>query len=134
MNKNTFQVMDDLIENPNTEMALDFNTNLCVPDKLVKQFVEKAKVLTLENKVDSVKIHTSVDTHGAQAEWLRTGLNYQQWLDNMNYILTELPTVKTAIMCTTNALSSFKFMLNDLYDLKVNHLDDIPDAGGNGPI
>ena len=98
MNKNTFQVMDDLIENPNTEMALDFNTNLCVPDKLVKQFVEKAKVLTLENKVDSVKIHTSVDTHGAQAEWLRTGLNYQQWLDNMNYILTELPTVKTAIM------------------------------------
>ena len=48
--------MDDSIENPNTEMALDFNTNLCVPDKLVKQFVEKAKVLTLENKVDSVKI------------------------------------------------------------------------------
>tara|TARA_B100000282_G_scaffold100221_1_gene70537 strand:- start:2458 stop:3903 length:1446 start_codon:yes stop_codon:yes gene_type:complete len=136
MNKNTFQVMDDLIENPNTEMALDFNTNLCVPDKLVKQFVEKAKVLTLENKVDSVKIHTSVDTHGAQAEWLRTGLNYQQWLDNMNYILTELPTVKTAIMCTTNALSlpKFKFMLRDLYNLKVDHyLDDrAPDAGGNG--
>ena len=54
----------------------------------------------------------------------------------MNYILTELPTVKTAIMCTTNALSlpKFKFMLNDLYDLKVNHyLDDrAPDAGGNG--
>ena len=105
MNKNTFQVMDSLIENPNTEMALDFNTNLCVPDKLIKDFVEKAKVLTLEGKVKSVKIHTSVDTHGAQAEWLRTGLNYQQWLDNMNYILTELPTVKTAIMCTTNALS-----------------------------
>ena len=136
MNKNTFQVMDDLIENPNIEMALDFNTNLCVPDKLVKQFVEKAKVLTLENKVDSVKIHTSVDTWGKQAEWLRTGLNYQQWLDNMNYILTELPTVKTAIMCTTNALSlpKFKYMLRDLYKLKVDHyLDDRePDAGGIG--
>lgn len=136
MNKNTFQVMDDLIENPNTKMAMDFNTNLCVPDKLVKQFVEKAKILTLENKVDSIKIHTSVDTHGAQAEWLRTGLNYQQWLDNMNYILTELPTVKTAIMCTTNALSlpRFKYMLKDLYDLKVDHyLDDRePDAGGIG--
>ena len=68
--------MDSLIENPNTEMALDFNTNLCVPDKLIKDFVEKAKVLTLEGKVKSVKIHTSVDTHGVQAEWLRTGLNY----------------------------------------------------------
>ena len=49
--------MDSLIENPNTEMALDLNTNLCVPDKLIKDFVEKAKVLTLEGKVKSVKIH-----------------------------------------------------------------------------
>ena len=135
MNKNTFKVMDSLIENPNPEMALDFNTNLCVPNKNLNEFIEKAKILTLEGKVKSIKVHTSVDTHGKQAEWIRTGFNYNQWLDNMNNVLETLPTVKTAIMCTTNALSLPKFdlLLQDLYKLKCDYYSDTRsiDSGGN---
>ena len=104
MSKDTFKLLDYIIANPpNKELELAINTNGCVPDKLFLPFLEKLK--KVEEKVRLTRIYTSVDTYGDQAEYIRTGLDFNQWYDNTNKILEQCPRTKVTIMCTTNLLS-----------------------------
>ena len=50
-------------------------------------------------------LYTSVDTYGQQAEYIRDGLNFNQWYDNICRVLEELPLTKITVMCTTGLLS-----------------------------
>lgn len=123
MEKNTFEVLDYMYNNPNTDLELSINTNGCVTRRVINTFVEKMKRVTMENKVGSSRIYTSVDGHGEQAEYGRFGLNYQQWYENIDFMLSELPLTKMTVMCTTNIFSvpSMQKMLEDIYVLKVKH-------------
>lgn len=126
LDKNTFRVMDELYNNPNPVMELSFNSNLGVPDSAIDKYIEKMKLLLSENKIRRSVLYTSVDAHGKQAEYGRTGLNYDKWLANLDRILTELPSIKVTIMCTANifSITNFKRLLEDIMHLKLKHLTE----------
>ena len=105
LTKDTFKVLDYINNNPRPELELAINSNGCVPDKLFDQYIEKMKRITLDNKIGLTRLYTSVDTFGAQAEYIRDGLDFNQWYDNICRVLTELPKTKVTIMCTTGLLS-----------------------------
>jgi organic radical activating enzyme len=122
MSKDTWGVLDYIIDNPNPnrELNLAINSNLGVPDKLVDRFIEKIQKITEENKVKEFIVFTSVDTWGAQAEWIRDGLVFNQFWDNVNKILTKCPRVNLTFMSTYNALSvpNYDKLIEGIYDLK----------------
>lgn len=126
LDKNTFKVMDMLSETPNPEMELSINSNLGVPDNIIDNYITKMRDLTENNKIRRSVLYTSVDAHGKQAEYGRNGLDYEQWLKNVDKILTALPTVKLTIMCTANIFSvtNFENLVKDVYNLKIKHYNE----------
>jgi len=125
MSKDTWKVLDYIIEekNTNTNLYLAINSNLGVPDALIDRFIEKVNRITLENKVKDFVIFTSCDAHGERAEYIRNGLVYNKFMDNVDKILKNCPRVNITFMVTYNALSvpNYDKMLYDVYDLKVAH-------------
>ena len=120
LNKNTFMVLDYLIENPKPNLHLSINSNLGVPKRVVKEFISKMQEIQDKKAVGSFKMYTSCEAQGARAEYIRYGLNYDQWLENCEAIVRDIPDSRLGLMSTYNLLSifSFKDMMADLLVLK----------------
>ena len=121
LTKDTFRVLDDLIENPKPDLEFSVNSNMCVPDAVFNKFIEKMKIIGSEGKVKKLKIFTSAEAFGAQAEYIRHGLDYDKWLFNIRRVLTEVPNCTFTCMSTYNVMSIFSFdkFLKDILDLKL---------------
>lgn len=120
MTKNTFKVLDYVIENPNPKISININSNLCVPKDILDRFIEKVKRIQGENMIAQFQLYTSCEAKGGRAEYIRHGLDYNQWLDNCRRILSEIPNSKLTNMATYNALSvtSFQEFMQDWLQLR----------------
>ena len=122
MNPNTWKILDYIIENdnPNTNLKLAINSNLGVPDSLVEKFIEKISIIETQEKVKEISIFTSCDTAGEQAEYVRTGLDYNKWKDNVEKMLKATTRTSMVVMSTFNAMSLFKYkeLMDFVYDMK----------------
>ena len=120
LNKNTFKVLDSLIAEPRPDLSFSINSNLCVPKNLFNQFIEKITIIQEKKAVKDFKLYTSCEAHGARAEYIRFGLDYDQWLKNCETVIRDVPNSRLTVMATYNILSvtSFKLMLEDLLALK----------------
>jgi organic radical activating enzyme len=122
MNKDTWDILDYIInqENPNRELKLAINSNLGVPDKLINKFIDKIKQIEDEGRVKEIVIFTSTDTWGEQAEYIRTGLVFNKFWDNVNKILSSSNRTNLTFMSTYNALSIFNYnkLITEVYKLK----------------
>lgn len=122
MNKDTWDILDYIINepNPNRELKLAINSNLGSPDKLIDRLIEKIKRIEDEGRVKEFVIFTSCDTWGEQAEYIRTGLEFDRFWNNVNRILESCPRVILTFMSTYNALSVFNYskLINEVYNLK----------------
>ena len=111
LSPDTFKVLeyiqDHWEDNPNLSLAI--NTNLGVPKKLIDRMINICKDLVNNNKIKELIIFTSVEATGKQAEYVRHGLNYDEFWINIDNILTELPKVTVNIMAAFNALSVFTY-------------------------
>jgi organic radical activating enzyme len=121
----TWNILDYVIEhkNPNTELQLAINSNLGVPDELIDRFIEKVQKIEDEERVREFIVFTSVDTWGEQAEYIRNGLNFNRFWDNLNKLLEKCNKVNLTIMSTYNALSvsNYERLLHGIYDLKTTY-------------
>ena len=128
LSKDTFKVLDSIIEeeNPNRELVLSINTNMMVPDDLIDKFIEKVNIITKEKKVKEFQVFTSVDTWGKDAEYIRNGLIFDKFWNNCNKFLRECPIPSLTFMVTYNALSVFNFdkFIEGVYELKSNYLNE----------
>jgi len=122
MSKDTWDVLDYIIDNPNPnrELNLAINSNLGVPDKLIDKFIEKISRICEEYRVKEFVVFTSVDTWGEQAEYTRNGLEFNRFWDNVNKLLTKCPRINLTFMSTYNALSvpNYHKLVQGVYDLK----------------
>jgi organic radical activating enzyme len=122
MSKDTWDVLDYILEhpNPNKELKLAINSNLGVPDKLVDKLIQKIKRIEDEGRVKEIVIFTSTDTWGEQAEYIRTGLEFNRFWDNVNKILSSLNRTNITFMATYNALSVFNYhkLITEVFKLK----------------
>ena len=128
MSKDTWKVLDYIIDekNPNKNLDFSINSNLGVPDELITKLIEKLKRITEEDKVKGFVLFTSCDAWGAQAEYIRHGLEFSRFWNNVNRILREVPRITITFMVTYNMLSVFSFdkLIKGVYDLKREYAGD----------
>lgn len=122
----TYKVLDYLDLNPQPELELAVNTNGCIPDKLLDRFIETLGRLLDQKKIKKAHVYTSVDGWGKFAEYGRNGLDFGQWKSTVERLLTEIPSLKVTIMCTTNIFSIFEFekLLEFVYNTKIKFIND----------
>lgn len=131
LSKDVWKILDFIIDepNPNSNLTLSVNTNLGVPDKLIDKLIEKINRLTLDGvsliggskpRIKEFQLFTSVDTWGPQAEYIRNGLEFNRFWDNMVKIMEKCPKVSIGIMSTYNALSvpNYHKLIKGVFDLK----------------
>ena len=122
LSKDTWSVLDYIIseKNPNRNLKLAINSNLGVPDALIDKLIEKIKKIEDEGRVKELILFTSCDTWGAQAEYIRTGLEFNRFWDNINKILLNCPKIVITFMVTYNALSvsNYDKLIQEIYKLK----------------
>ena len=107
MSKDTWKLLDYLIENPRTGLDIAINTNGCVEVALIDKLILKINALAKVGvKVD---VYTSLESTGDQAEYARDGLDYNKWLLNIDKILKETNST-VAMMTTVNILSIPSFL------------------------
>jgi organic radical activating enzyme len=122
LSKDTWKVLDYIIEqeNPNKELKLGINTNLGVPDSLINKLIDKIKIIEEKDLVNEIVLYTSCDTAGDQANYIRHGLDYNQFKHNLEKVLMECKKTSIVIMSTFNALSipHYSGLLSFAYDMK----------------
>ena len=84
---------------------------------------DSEKLMEFTNAISDlphVELYTSMESLGAQAEYIRDGLDYDQWLRNVHALLKSNTVKALHVMCTINALclDSLPRFLNTLLDLK----------------
>jgi len=120
LTKNTFKILDYIIENPNPNLELAINSNLVVPDKLIDKLISKIKIILENNYVKTFYLCTSCEASDDQAEYIRYGLDYNTWIKNLKKISLECSSAKVTIMSTYNAMSvvSYEQFLQDMLAVK----------------
>ena len=93
---------------------LAINSNLGFDADKLQQFV------TAIAPLPHVELYTSMEAVGSQAEYIRDGLDYDQWLANVHTLLRSRAVKALHVMCTINALclDSLPELLNQIMDLK----------------
>lgn len=124
LSKHTWKIIDWIKQNPNPDLEFAINTNLNVPRKLIERLVNELKLI--KNNVKEIKIFTSLEATGKQAEYIRFGLNYEEFMENLDFVMTELPQMRIVFMTTVNALSAFTFadFVKEVINLRAKHYTD----------
>lgn len=129
LENNILNLFDFLEEHPQQNLQLAINSNCSLPWEKLSPYVQKLKSLSQNKALKGIELYASVDTAGAQAEYLRSGLDYQLFLKNLERFKNEIPELRIVIMCTFNVLSFEKFgpFLKDIETLKTNLKDVVLD-------
>ena len=108
LQQSTWRLLDDLEINPLPNLELNINSNFGVKSILIDRLIEKINNLVNTGKIKNFKIFTSIDTWGAPAEYIRTGLDLELWENNLDRYLsnTRLPVT---FMITFNILTVTNF-------------------------
>ena len=126
MDVNTFRVLDYIYENPNAWLEMSITTNLCPPKpELFDRFIEKVQRLEeiqiWEDKerfnpgsgnhwyvnmaLKNFALFVSVDSVGKQADYIRSGLDFELMQGNVHKYLSSTVNSTITFINTYNALS-----------------------------
>jgi organic radical activating enzyme len=120
LNKNTFQFLESILKDPKPNLEIAINTNLGIPDVFIDRFIQLSKQIIPGVHVKNFQLFTSLDTFGEQAEYVRFGLNYQQFYANLRKVMTEVKDIQLIFMTTFNIFSVPRFtrFLEDIKAIK----------------
>lgn len=115
LSANTWRVLEEIERNPKADLTLAINSNLQVPQKVFDKFVDAYnRVAPL---IKSFEVFTSCEAHGAQAEYIRTGMIYESFFSNVREFLRRTGShSRMNMMIAFNVLSmnSFDLFLRDI--------------------
>ncbi len=115
------EILLDKIDEGNFEkLSLSFNSNLIIPDQIIDKFMNKVKSLLKHKKIKSFDLFASVDSSGKQAEYIRRGLNYEKFINNIKKFSSDLPEARVIIMGTFGLMSipGFRTLLEEILEIK----------------
>ena len=97
MSGHTWKLFDWFKENKNkSSCQLALNSNLGFGQDVVQRMLDSTEGV-------SMMLYTSNESVGPHAEYIRDGLDWSQWFDNMEYLL-KAERMRLSIMMTINAL------------------------------
>jgi len=125
MDNNTYKVFQYIIDHPKKDLHLNVTSNMCPPDiKLKNKYFDMVKRICLDESIEHFMQFVSVDAHGPRAEYIRHGLNYNQFIDNINEFLERIPgrnSVTFIITYNNLSITSLDKLLNDIRRLRKEH-------------
>jgi len=115
MSGETWKLLDWFRENQGrSQTKLAINSNLGMDSVKLQEFIRRVSGLP------HLEIYTSQEATEQQAEYIRDGLNYEQWLQNVEELLDHEVIKAVHCMCTINALclDSLPDLLDRLIEFK----------------
>jgi pyruvate-formate lyase-activating enzyme len=118
LSKDTSKVLDYFATSSHPNLELVINTNLMVDKKYLERFYTRLE--KMQKNVRKISISTSVDTSGVDSEFIRQGLNWERFIENLKYSMVKFPNIDFSITCTFNIFSLFNFadFIRGIEDLK----------------
>jgi organic radical activating enzyme len=106
LDKNTYRVFDYVLENPKSNLHLNVTSNFSVDEKSWRKYLDYVKRLCQEGNLEHYMQYVSLDGWGSQAEYIRSGMNFDLVWDRVNQFLTEVPSYNSlTFIVTMNNLS-----------------------------
>lgn len=120
MTTNTYRLLETLRDEGNSELILQINTNLGVTNRKVADMSNTVRELIDNNKIKNLRLFTSIECTGKQAEYIRRGLDYELFKKNVETVLELVPTAYMSFMVTYNNLvvPYFRDFLNYIVELR----------------
>jgi hypothetical protein len=93
------------------------NSNLVPKDDIMDKFIELSKF------VPHLEVYTSNESVGAHSEYIRDGMDYNKWKENLHRLHTEGNIKKTHMMMTINSLclASITEFMDEILQFKRDH-------------
>ncbi len=113
MSANTWKLFD-WFETQDSSMRFAINSNLIAKKEIVDRLIEKSK------NIKDFHVYTSCEAVSEQAEYIRDGLDYNQWKTNLIRLGQEANLRGLHIMMTINSLCLFSItnFLDEMYEIK----------------
>ncbi len=113
---NFWNFVEVMKQNPSPNLNMAVNSNLGVDDKLIDKLIQS----THEIDVKNFDLYTSNESFGAHAEYIRDGLIYDKWRNNVIRIIEEAKCRQLIVMMTINSLCLFSIteFLDDMISIK----------------
>ena len=124
LSKHTWRVLEEIKQNPRSDLTLAININMMAPDALIDKFIQYYN--DIAPNIKEFQVFTSCEATGDQADYIRTGLNYSKFRTNCRKFLTETGNwSRLNFMITFNALSlsTFKDFMKDIWEMRVDFND-----------
>ena len=116
----TWKLLDWFKENKGkSQTRLAINSNLAMEQDKIDRLLEAAGDVELD-------LYTSCEATYDHAEYIRDGLDYQQWLQNVEYLLESKKLRGLHVMCTVNSLCllTLPYLLKQIVYLKKKYGKD----------
>jgi organic radical activating enzyme len=122
MSKDFWKLMKWWEQNPDCNVEFAVNSNLGQKDELFNE------LLKASHNIKSFHLYTSCEATGKQAEYIRDGLKWEKWLENMDRMLGEGNVQSANCMMTINALCLFSIteFMDEMLKLKVKYKTQSP--------
>ena len=125
LSKDTFKVLDYIIENPtvNPRLEMSVNSNLCAPQDKFEEFIDKVKYITDNDLIWNFTLFTSIESWGKHAEYMRDGMDTKRFWNNLDTFLTKCQKPEATIMATYNITSIFSYdkVIEQVFEMKKKH-------------
>lgn len=105
LSKHTFRLIEYCLENPQPHLELSLNTNLGVERERIEKALSLLEKVKSQGALKEATLYVSVDTFGKQAEYIRQGMNYDQFMHNLQIFLESDVCSRITLMNTFNVLS-----------------------------
>lgn len=105
LDRNTYRVFDYVLEHSNPGLHLNVTSNFSVDEKSWRRYLDYVKRIC-DGRIEHFMQYVSLDGWGAQAEYMRHGLDFDLLWDRVNQFLTEVPSYNSlTFIVTMNNLS-----------------------------
>ncbi len=91
LDRNTYRVFDYVLEHPKPDLHLCVTSNFSVDEKSWQRYKGYLQELCQEGRLEHFMQYVSLDAWGAQAEYIRHGLDFDLLWDRVNQFLTDIP-------------------------------------------
>lgn len=84
--KEFYRLLDFISANKNQTLKFTVVTNLMTSSTVLEEFVENMKKNLVDRKLQRVDVTVSIDCFGKEQEYVRHGLDLNQWMKNFEYL------------------------------------------------
>jgi organic radical activating enzyme len=81
------QCLQFLATHYNTELEFSIISNLMVPGERFKNYIDQIHQLVINNRIARFDLTASIDCFGKEQEYVRYGLDLEQWKENFEYLV-----------------------------------------------